>query len=289
MDEFEELKRFRADLRTTDTAGEESARTALDEAIDNERPRETPAARRYPRTRLRWWLAGPAAAAALGLAAALVLLPSGDGGGGTQAETPPLAALLGGGVPDYDPARSPADVASKLAEYPNLDGQLVAKGTIESFDAGRIYEFADPDSQPTIVMRLDVDQVLQGELPAGSEGSVFVEFDGTVVEETDELVSSLEKGLPRGTPVLAYLAQLAPSGVYPDVKITNEGAGVPAGQPIFEVFTPQGLYLEDPASGTITQPQESTEFPDANLEDLEPSAEEFPPSRIDPSLGGGAG
>jgi hypothetical protein len=282
VDELEQLRRFRAgDDAGPDEARADRARAVLHRAIADAGARAGTARRGRTTTRARALAA--AVTAALGVGAALLIFGSGDRNDGGDAAQ--LSALFSaGGDASYEPAASPAELASMLQDYPDLKGQLVARGTVAGFADGRTYVYPDdPPATPTVVMQISVDEVLLGDLPSESDGSVYVEFDSTS-GSGDGLAQAFEESIPKGTETVVYLAPVDGDGPYPGTKIENDGAGHPPGQPLFRIFSPQGLYLADPGTGDVIQPGESTVFAGASLDELEPSARAFPPSEFDADI-----
>lgn len=273
VDELERLKELRPMRPDIDEGRVARAREALDQAISASGPRG--------RTRgttslvVRRGLA-TAAAVALGVAGALIVFGSDD-----DSSQVGLSSLFSaGGEADYEPADSPRELAQTLETYPDLKGQIGVRGSVAGFEAGRTYEYVDdPPGIPTVVLALAVDEVLLGELPEGSDGRVYVEVE-VLGSEVSEAVKTFEGSLPPGTEILAYLAPAGAKGPYPGTKIENDGAGHPPGQPLFRIYTPQGLYVADAVNGDVVQPEEDTVFPNSSLNDFEPSAEAFPPGEF---------
>lgn len=217
------------------------------------------------------------------LAVALLIAGCGNSGesanvGNRHGGTDGFVALFGGSTADYEPARSPADLAAS--------SDLVFSGSLEGFAKGRTYVYpGNEGSVPTVVMQARADKLLKGDLPEGSDGSVYIEIFGA----SDP--AEWERRMPATAQAILYLAPLPTDATqaYPGSKIADDGASPPAGQPLFVATTPEGFFLEDRTSRSVIQPMDATAFPHTSLDQFQPDATEFPESRPDPTLGGGAG
>jgi len=203
------------------------------------RVQETAAAR--PRKHARLWLAAGALAGA-GLlgglaagAAGLFVLP-----GSQQVSHEPSAlesytaddslTAFGGLTHDYNPFHSPEALAAV--------SQLIVQGTVEGVREGRAGTGTD-----SIVLILHADSVVQGELPLGNDGNVYLELRGA--GSPDPLYYT--KALPKGAAVVAYLVPAwdgPPAEGTDEVEIDNPKAGRPDGQALFMPAAPQGLVLQ---------------------------------------------
>jgi hypothetical protein len=227
-------------------------------------------------------------AAALGIGVAAVVSSSRSNDTPALAGPEALGALFTTGDGRYIGADSPADLADVVEEEAKR-GSLVIRGVVDGFAQGRTFgvgfDYPEDPGIPTVVMAVRVSEILDGELPDDNGGMVYVEFDaGFAPKDGEEPLSALADGVPAGTETVLYLEELGPNGIYPEVKITDQGAGLPANQPLYRVFNPQGFYLESEADG-IVQPQDTTVYPNSSLEDFEPSADEFPEGEFAPEAG----
>lgn len=205
-------------------------------------------------------------ASAAGVVAAL-LVASGCGDSDAPSHEPPRGdpgfALDGF---DYDPVNGPKALAGI--------SDLAVEGRISEFSSGRSYGDPKVDglAHETAVMTVAVDRVHLGELPKDAEDNVYIELLGA--EDPD----TVAKALPVGSRTLLYLAELAPEGVVPG-PVTDQGAGLAAGQPLFAFANPQGLLLE--VEGGVSQPAAPHEFPNAALAQFYPDEQRFPPEAAD--------
>jgi hypothetical protein len=277
MTELDQLRLMRRNLRRIeDPQAEDAARAALGRAVRS----ETHSKHRNPFRRRPYLVSAVAAGAAGVLAAVVLTLPT--------SETPPardlsaLAGVAGGGEANYLTADTPAELADQLQSGASVS-HLVAQGQISEFAEGRTYG-SGPERIPTIVMTVEVEDVLQGTLPKGSDGKIYVEFEGGLPEDTDELVARLREANLVGTPALLYLSELGPEGRYPGLKVDIVDPDPAEGQPLYGVFT-TGLFLEDSAADRVIEPQESLVYEDASLEDFGPTKDDFPPATFEPGTG----
>ena len=64
-----------------------------------------------------------------------------------------------GGSADYDPADSPKTLTEQLEADGTSDRQVVVRGEVQGFAAGRVYGTADaPDAARTIVMEVKAEE-----------------------------------------------------------------------------------------------------------------------------------
>ncbi|MCO4275228.1 hypothetical protein NG701_12440 [Pseudarthrobacter sp. HLT3-5] len=185
----------------------------------------------------RLWLAAGALAGAaiLGGVAAGVLFPS------SQQISPQPSALasykpedtlaaFSGLSHDYDPVRSPEALAAL--------SQLIVQGTVDGVREGRTGTGTN-----TIVLIVDTDHVVRGELSSGNDGNVYLELPAGGHPDP----SCYTKAFPEGAAVVAYMVAAAPDGQPAegtDVKIENPKAGRPDGQALYLPAGPQGLALQ---------------------------------------------
>jgi hypothetical protein len=197
-----------------------------------------PSPRRKP---VRLWLAvgAVAGAALLGGAAAGILVLPGSQQASPQQASPVSSALasykvedtlaaFGGMSYDYNPFPSPEAIAAA--------SQVIVQGTVEGIREGRTGTGIN-----SLVLIVNINGVVQGELPRGNDGNVYLELHRAGSEPL-----YYEKALPKGAAVVAYLVQagdgLPKEGI--DVRIDNPKAGRPDGQALFLPTGPQGLILQ---------------------------------------------
>jgi hypothetical protein len=231
-----------------------------DDDASSDALRAEPVSQAGKTTPVRRWLAAGALAGA-GLlggvavgAAGLFVLP-----GSEQASPRPSVlatyraedtlAAFAGPSSDYDPLRSPEALAAL--------SQVVVQGTVERVREGRTGTGID-----TIVLIVDADSVVKGELPPDSDGNVYLELPGANRPDPElfganraapELpgtnnpdLAYYTKGLPKGARVVAYMVP-AWDGTPregTDATIENPNAGRPDGQALYLPAGPQGLALQ---------------------------------------------
>lgn len=241
---------------------------ALAAGRDADPPGRRPRRARPTTTRL---LAAAAVAAVLVAGGGLLRSTTApDAPAGTAAPSPSadpqalLEALGGSSSADYDAAATPAELAAGT--------DLVALGRFERFQPGRALALADGRelaTTSTVLVLRDV-RVVQGQLPAGSDGLLHVE---TRLGGEDALQPDAAAALPRGTEVLVYAQEAggAAPGREGDVHLVDPGAGRPAGQPLYVVRGPQGLAVQAgdqvvwPALGEAREGTLAEALPDGDL------------------------
>lgn len=166
-----------------------------------------------------------------------------------------------------------------LAESPRQMGSisdLVIRGVISGFSAGPVYygkSADDPGAVASTIMQVKVDQVIEGDLPANANDTVWIELfgmDPNAAEQTG----------PVGQATLVYLKQLPPTGsVDEGVLVSDPTAGRPADQPSFTPARAQGFMVA--AGDDVLQPAMHLVFSAATLEMFMPSRDQFPAPRIE--------
>lgn len=172
--------------------------------------------------------------------------------------------LFTGYSADYEPAKSPRE----LAEW----SELVVAGRMVSVIEGRVFGTARgaPGAGSTVVLEVEVSSVEKGELPAGSNGRVYVEFDSSYRRPA----ADYNRVTPKDVDVLLYLVR-APLTGSANEPIQDEDAGRPDGQPLWWITTPQGFLIEDDARN-VTQVREFHNYSGVALEQFFPASERFP-------------
>lgn len=154
---------------------------------------------------------------------------------------------------DYEPADSPAELSSW--------SDLVLAGTIVKVQDGR----RESDGYRTIVMVVDTDKVLKG--PASSR--VYVELPNPGTREA----SVYDAAAPKTANVLLYLEDRAPL----DKKsrtLVDPAEGRPAGTPLYQPISPQGVVIGDPSR--VTQLLDFRTFEGSSLDQFLPDEVKFP-------------
>jgi hypothetical protein len=191
-------------------------------------------------------------------------LPSGD----------ELFGALGkrGGTSNYQPATSAGELAG--------DSERVVVARATALRKGRSFVAEEWDAaMHTVVLELEVERTLKGD----DEASLHLEF----------LVGAAEAGAPERLPtarvvVFAVPATRNPFGGY---TVEGEGRGLPAGQTLYQVTTPQGFAVAS-AAGDFGQPFEPSDdaLGDGDLDDLIERIEAaLAQSSADGGAAGGAG
>lgn len=170
-----------------------------------------------------------------------------------------FADLFADNRTDYDHIATPSDLAAR--------SELVVQGRIVQIDEGRTFgtSATDPVASSSIVLVFAVNQVLNGETPAG--GKVYVELlpPGQITAE------EFDRSAPKTSDAVLYLA---PAATAADTAIVDPDGGRPAGRPLYQPVNPQGLVIET-GTGPV-QILAGVEFPGASLRDFVPAAKSFP-------------
>jgi len=213
-------------------------------------------------SRLKWF----AAVCSIWFAFIFTLTGCGSGNDSAPGDLDAFVKLFTGYAADYEPARSP----QQLAEW----SDLVVLGRIHSVTDGRIH--GDGVSRSTtVVVAVDVREVKKGALPPRSENRVYVEMESSYQRPA----SAYDKVAPRDVDALLFLTPAPATGVPGGQRIENPDAGRPNGQPLWQVTTPQGFLVGSATQG-VFQVREFENYPSASLEEFFPEADRFPP---DPS------
>ena len=172
----------------------------------------------------------------VGCAATASVPATGPQTGGSYSAEDTVAVFRGLSY-DYDPARSPDELA-KLSK-------IVVSGTVAKVQAGRTEKFPGNDEAKgatSIVLVLADAKATAGELDAGGDGTVYIELPDPGHPDSDYY----SKAFPAGAFVVAYL--LPAPGELPlegsDVAIEDPDAGRPQGQPLYLPANPQGLAIQ---------------------------------------------
>lgn len=152
-----------------------------------------------------------------------------------------------GPVYDYDPSRSPDQLAR--------ESRLVVSGTIAAVREGRTTVYpassAGIEGPTSIVLVLSDVTAVSGQLQGNNDGNTYVELQATMQPDP----ASYSRALPAGARVVAYLVPAADGApdARTDVSIANPAAGRPAGQALYLPAGPQGLAIQS-GEGNVVWP-----------------------------------
>lgn len=184
------------------------------------------------------------------------------------AEDPSRIAHALGGHGDYAPVASPADLADAST--------LVVRGIVTGYEPRGVLNIPEsPVGLKHIVMKVDVTEVLQGQLPADTPGRVLVQLrSATGADVLDSLT-------PENTETLLYLDLALPvETIFPGGTFAEDVEYSEKGKTIFNSTNPQGLMLADPADDAVILPEDDAELPATSLDEVEPNNDEaFPEER----------
>ncbi|WP_461163942.1 hypothetical protein [Arthrobacter sp. R4-81] len=195
-----------------------------------------------PERRARPW-------AAVGVAAGVLLLGGiGAGAAGLfappgQEQASPQSVVLASYKPEdtlaafsaQTPEKAPGQIIGQVQDSGRLPttealasvSGVVVKGTVAGIREGR----TDTNALGSIVVVVDIENVVQGAIPEGNDGRVYVELPAIGHPHP----SDYAKALPDGAVVVAYLVA-APNSISP--------AGLPDGQALLVPAGPQGFALQ---------------------------------------------
>gem|GEM_PF-2703760 len=142
------------------------------------------------------------------------------------------AAAGGPSAADFDPVGGTEELAA-LAE-------VVVRGEVVDAQDGPIAGRPDDEFSDIRVVILSIGnvEVLSGELPAESDGNVYLAISAPMGAEI------VRGEVPAGTPVLLYGERIVDERSDGDIPLTDAEAVRPAGQPVFRAAHPQGLVYQ---------------------------------------------
>jgi hypothetical protein len=202
----------------------------------------------------------------------IVLGACGERSPSTAVDAPPSAdadagffELLGGYGADYQPARTPGELASW--------SEVVVSGHIDDVQPGPTYPGYEGDPIPaeTIVLRVAVEEVHAGRVP-GADDHVYVQlFSPGGVD-----ASAYRRHLPKDASTVLYLVHSREGEVG---LVADATAGRPKGGVLMTPTTPQGFVLG--YDNEAVQALEFERYEGASISEFLPESERFP---YDPSL-----
>ena len=206
--------------------------------------------------------------ASLALSASLLFVASCSSLESTDASVEGFAEMFSGYGVDYEPARSPQELASW--------SDLVVTGKMVEVIDGREWgsSSTDPWTARTITIVVEVSDLLQGKLPVGCEGRIYVELPS----QGNLKAKPYNDALPRSSTILLYLHKM--SDDLQD-EIVDPRAGRPDGQPMYQIMTPDGFLIE--GGGRVTRVIETKVWSQADLTDFLPDNVSYP---VDPKAPG---
>ncbi|PJJ61712.1 hypothetical protein [Compostimonas suwonensis] len=165
---------------------------------------------------------------------------------------------------DYELARSTEELAG-LSE-------IVAKGVIVDIQAGPVAGLPDDDFSDIemIVVALGEAELVQGKLPAESDGRVYF----PMISPGDP--KEFAKNIPLGSKVVLYANRIVNTQSDGDIPLSSPDAGRPKGQPVFRASHPQGLIIDvsPDGSGELVWP-EALRWASAPIENTLPGGKEL--------------
>lgn len=113
---------------------------------------------------------------------------------------------------------------------------IVVSGTVGGLSEGSYTAPSNGVVVRPVIARLDNVVVVDGELPTGSDGSVYVALVAPAG------IDAVAKGVPVGTPMTLYGWQVNPAD--PANGQASKVEGIPDGQPLYGSAHPAGLILQ---------------------------------------------
>lgn len=216
---------------------------------------------RNPRRAGGWGRGATAAGVVLGLLTAIGAACSSDEGPVRRATLAEFGSSLQADL-DAWPLESP--VATAQAADVVVRGALVGVREGESRLAGRYH---------AVVLEIRPSAFLKGRLPAGSDGTLYLEIaargDDTAVRVRDALPDNIE-----------VQAALRSDGSRDASDRDDGGAGAPDGEPVWNAFLPGGLILR--AGSELFVPYGAWETDGLTFEDFGPDRLTWPPFVYEP-------
>jgi hypothetical protein len=154
---------------------------------------------------------------------------------------------------DYNPASTPAELASW--------SDLVISGTIKTVREGR----SGKDGSRTVVMVVNSDKIIKGK----ASDTVCIELPNPGTREARVYAAAV----PTNADVVLYLQDSAPLDKG-DPNLVEPAQGRPAGTPLYQPVSPQGLILGDVHQ--VVQILDFSSFQGASLVDFLPNSVRFP-------------
>ncbi len=191
---------------------------------------------------------------------------SGCGEGGSGSDSGPEIRPFTGVNSDFTPAESPRELGEQ--------SDLVVRGETGEPQTGRIWGASpeDPGAIETLVIPIHVTNVEAGELPAGSNETVYLEVFASAGAPRQSIIEGAaeEDGL--------FFLTETPEVIPETTEIVDPDSGRPEGQPLYQAATPQGLLLEEESSGDIWSVGEEVAYPGVDLDSFLPTEDQFPPA-----------
>lgn len=155
---------------------------------------------------------------------------------------------------DYEPAKSPAELASR--------SDVVVRGRVRRFvQRGEIRFGHDPDvPMRVIVMEVDVTDTLMGR----STNQVHLQTFGLAT------AAQHARAIPAGAEVQLFLRR-EPNDVYQYPGRFTENPDYPyARSQLYGLANPEAILVADPLDNAVVLPELGTQIEDATLEDFDP-------------------
>lgn len=200
-------------------------------------------------------------------ALALSLLALSACGGDSQQPTKP-GEPFAGMTSQYVAADGPADLAGQSS--------VVIRGSTATPQEGRIWGESRDDwgATTTLVVPIAVDAVEAGKLEPATGDLLYLEMEAPVEQAgRDDRERFAEAMTDREG---MFFLQPAPTKASRYVGIVNPDAGRPAGQPIYQASSPEGILISKQDGNGVWSVGLGRDFPDSSLEDFLPNMTKFP-------------
>jgi len=159
-------------------------------------------------------------------------------------ESAAIAEIFSGLLVDYDTLESTRSIEAI--------SDVVITGKVDDVHSGPVFGRPDDDfgDITTVVITISDVTVVSGELPAGTDGNVYL----NVLAPNGADRSNFLEAVPRGTELALYALQYQGDG---GMGVIKEADGRPEGQPLYISAHPQGLAIKtmftDPSRSNLSE------------------------------------
>ncbi len=188
-------------------------------------------------------------------------------GGDTESATNSPAPSTGIAA-KYEESEGPAELARKSA--------VVVRGSTRTPHEGRIRGESRNDwgAAITVVVPVTIESVEAGELAPLVDDTLYLEMNAPQEEAGREDREVFKKALTDRAGIF-YLTR-APEKASRYVLIVDPEAGRPAGQPLYQATSPEGILLENRDGEGVWSVESGLDFPNSSLVDFLPDQVKFP-------------
>lgn len=167
-------------------------------------------------------------------------------------------------------AQGPAELAGESV--------VVVRGTTGTPHEGRIRGESRDDwgASVTVVVPVAIESVEAGNLAPAVKDTLYLEMEAPAEQEGYDNRERFVDAMI-GREGIFFLSR-APEKASRYVEIVNPDAGRPAGQPLYQATSPEGILITEQDGEGVWSVETGTSFSRGSLEDFLPDRTEFPPS-----------